>query len=403
MDNNYFNIDNNKKDKDTNKKENIDNIFMENEKPKNPLKDNFGYLFSDEKMNEDYQELNKEEMMIKIKQKIKEIKEKESEIHKKFKNGYIPIDNCNQTDFLKTFYQNNQKFKNGEEEEKTTPLNNHYHEKIPTKNNNFNYSLQEEGVGYIGKCTLKLDKFLKYFMQILNVLLGAAFFIAVIFYFTGVHFGSFSHPNSNNISAVHRKYRKRPTQSLEFKGYSLLMTPERTSETYKLLNNTVADLSREYKTELFEPHLTLYAPIDMPLENLKKKLNSLSMMEPFELKMTNITTGNKYYQCVLGKVELTHDLEYIYRRVMELLELENKNGYFPHVSLIYGDFHNIMKRRILNEIMYERNYVNYLPLKFTISQIEIWKTEGETKTWKCHDIIPFSTDDSEDEIIDEKN
>jgi len=400
--------ENTEENNNINKKENYDHIFMENEKQEQPeqhensskksKKENFDYLFSEEKLKGDYQELNREEMMKKIKQKIKEIKEQESEIHKKFKNGYIPLNNFDQNAYLKSFYQNAQKMNMGTAKNNTASKE-PYHDKKTTKDgNSFQYSsLNEVDIGFMGNFALKLDKFLKYFIQILNVLLGASFFIAAIFYFTGVHFDAFKSSNTSNSWASSRKYRKPPVQNFEFKGYSLLMTPERTSKAYELLNHTVTDLSREYKTELFEPHLTLFAPIDIPLEDLKRKLNSLSMMEPFELKMTNITTGNKYYQCVLGKVELTHDLEYIYGRTMELLGLENKNDYFPHISLIYGDFHTIMKRRILKEILHEKNYIHFLPLTFTISQIEIWKTEGETKTWKCHDTIPFSTNESEEE------
>ncbi|OUM69453.1 hypothetical protein PIROE2DRAFT_57361 [Piromyces sp. E2] len=398
-------IENLKNNNSVNPKENYDHIFMENEnteQTKNtteiPKKENYDYLFSEEKLKGGYQELNKEEMMKKIKQKIKEIKEQESEIHKKFKNGYIPLNNLNKNAYLKNFYHNTQKNKVGTVNNNTPSSKDPHQDKIPTKDNSDAYSyLNEEDIGYMGRFALKLDKFLKYFIQILNVLLGASFFIAAIFYFTGVHFDAFKSSNSSNSWPSSRKYRKPPIHHFEFKGYSLLMTPDRTSNAYKILNQTVTDLSREYKTELFEPHLTLYAPIDIPLEDLKRKLNSLSMMEPFELKMTNITTGNKYYQCVLGKVELTHDLEYIYGRTMELLGLENKNDYFPHISLIYGDFHTIMKRRILNEVLHEKKFIYLLPLKFTISQIEIWKTEGETKTWKCHDTIPFNTNESEDE------
>jgi len=241
--------------------------------------------------------------------------------------------------------------------------------------------LDDDELGFMGRFTIKLDKFIKYSIQFLNVLLGALFFVAAIFYFTGVHFDAFKPSNNENENRQglfrFRKQRKpaSPSTYNEFKGYSLLMTPERTSETYKLLNRTITDLSREYNTELFEPHLTLYAPIDLPLIDLKKKLSSLSIIEPFQLQITNVIAGNKYYQCVLGTVELTSDLKYVHQRTMQLLGLPVNQDYFPHISFIYGDFHKIMKKQILKEILHERRYDQLLPLNFTISQIEICKTE----------------------------
>jgi len=380
---------------------------------------NYDFLFKEgEPDHEDKaKELDKTEMMKKIQQKIKEIQEKESEIHKKFKNGYIPIGNTKTMDYLKSIYQNNPLHMenisvdiNGPEPRikmnpffKTKDMKDMKEKENSTSSHNDNIELEDDEIGFMGRFTIKLDKFIKCSIQILNVLLGALFFVAAIFYFTGVHFDSFKpnySENENGRGLFHfRKYRKPASLSTysEFKGYSLLMTPDRTSETYKLLNHTITDLSREYNTELFEPHLTLYAPIDIPLKDLKKKLSSLTLIEPFQLQVTNVTTGNRYYQCVLGTVELTSDLQYVFQRTMQLLGLPMNQDYFPHISLIYGDFHTIMKKHILKEILHERHYKQLLPLNFTISQIEIWKTEGETKTWKCHDTIPFTPESDNEE------
>lgn len=398
--------------------------------PQQDTKENYDFLFTEDNNEKDYKKLNKEEMIKKIQEKIKELREREDELHKKFKNGYIPLNPKETENYMKSFYQssiniNNLKeqmtFSNTKRDEKSkTNMNwnkkndnsennqhqHHYNEKKDKKEkyNDEDILLDDEEISWMGKGILKMGKGVNYLMQFLNVFLGALFFIAAIYYFTGVHFDFFKsqHNKYYHEPPSIRKYKNQSMKAMEFKGYSLLMTPDRNSEAYQLLNRTVNELSQEYHTELFEPHLTLFAPIDLPLEDLKKKLISLSMMEPFELSMTKIVTGQKYYQCVLGTVEKTPDLEYVYRRTMELLELP-QSIYFPHISLIYGNFLNYVKKHIMNEVLNDKNFKSLLPLKFTISQIEIWKTEGETKTWKCHDTIPFTIDNSDDDNDDDND
>jgi len=400
----------------TNTTSNTNKNSNSNNNNNNNNNNNYDFLFKEGELDREdkAKELDKTEMMKKIQQKIKEIQEKESKIHKKFKNGYIPLGNTDTMDYLKFIYQKNPlhmdsisvDISGAEPKIKMNPFNKTKGmnvEKDNASSQNNNIELEDDEISLMERISIKLDKFIKCSIQILNVLLGALFFVAAIFYFTGVHFDAFKpnyNENENGRGLFHlKKYRKPASLSTynEFKGYSLLMTPDRTSETYRLLNHTITDLSREYNTELFEPHLTLYAPIDIPLIELKKKLSSLTLVEPFQLQVTNVTTGNRYYQCVLGTVELTSDLQYVYQRTMQLLGLPVNQDYFPHISLIYGDFHTIMKKHILKEILHERHYKQLLPLNFTISQIEIWKTEGETKTWKCHDTIPFTPESDNEE------
>ena len=416
---NHLNKNNNNGNSDATQNTNANTRSPQQEK-----KETYDFLFSDGTSDNDYKKLNKEEMIKKIKDKIKELREKEDELHKKFKNGYIPLNLNGKENIKNSFFHPNININNFKPYGSQMPFSNatekdgkgkeainantrscHLNETTTNKTNGntqeedkkvkFNTEgreiLEDDDIGWYGKGILKVDKGIKYFFQISNIILGALFFISVIFYFAGVHFDAF-----NYEAPSIRKYRNKNLHNMEFKGFSLLMTPDRTSEAYQILNQTITELSNEYHTELFEPHLTLYAPIDLPLEDLKKKLNSLSMIEPFELSMDKVITGHKYYQCVLGTITLNSDLEYVYQRTMELLGLP-QNHYFPHISLIYGSFITYEKRHIMNEILNEKGYNNLLPLKFTISQIEIWKTEGETKTWKCHDTIPFSMDNGDDD------
>lgn len=227
----------------------------------------------------------------------------------------------------------------------------------------------------------KLDHGLKYSLNIMNILIGSLFFMTLVYYCVGNSYGFFGLSKEGNGRKDHHhvhSYKERV-----FKGYSLWLAPERDSDVFQRLNSTLTVLAQKYHTEQFEPHITLYAPIeDLPLPNIIQKLSPLSTsVTSFQVKVEDILFGERYFQSVLAKMTKTPELVDLNSKTLDLLGLTFPDpDYFPHLSLIYGHF-DLPTKQEIKELVLDL-FPDIQSVSLPITKVEIWKTVGKTKHWK---------------------
>lgn len=172
-------------------------------------------------------------------------------------------------------------------------------------------------------------------------------------------------------------------------GYSLWLVPERHSRTYDLLSRLIRNVAAHYQTPVFDPHVTLLGGIAGQEAELREKASVLvRKLSPYEMRLGEIDSNGTYFQILFSKVEQAPPVLNA-NAVAQVVFARNDGGYFPHLSLAYGDLSE-KQVGILNRLALQRS-----PIKlshFRVQDIELWRTEGAVKEWR--QVATFSLENS---------
>lgn len=131
--------------------------------------------------------------------------------------------------------------------------------------------------------------------------------------------------------------------------FSLIIIPE--EDSYQEFEKIIQKYSKEYKTPLFVPHLTMishaYFPGDTVVETVRK---IVKQFKPFELQVGNVEISTTYHQCVFARTNTTAGLMNLHLSLKESLNIQEKHVFMPHLSLVYGDLDMTTREKISQEI-----------------------------------------------------
>src|SRR5208337_2649697 len=90
------------------------------------------------------------------------------------------------------------------------------------------------------------------------------------------------------------------------KRFSLWLKP--TGEVYLTLANLIFDLSKEYFSPRFDPHVTLLGELTGSYEEIESRTSKLSAnLRPYTIKLTRIEYLDEYFRSLFIRVEETED------------------------------------------------------------------------------------------------
>ncbi|MCX8056562.1 MAG: hypothetical protein N3F03_02995 [Ignavibacteria bacterium] len=159
------------------------------------------------------------------------------------------------------------------------------------------------------------------------------------------------------------------------KGNSIWLMFDKHSEA--LLQKLIEDLSKQFNTPSFKPHLTLLPAIEFD-ENLVDRFSKFTQeIFPIELEVLGINTSNEFYKSIFLEIKKTNQLENIYQRSLEIFKDGKTNSKFePHISLFYS-YHSI---EVINKII--NDLQTYQFNKILVNKISLVSTEGTPEFWK---------------------
>ncbi len=113
----------------------------------------------------------------------------------------------------------------------------------------------------------------------------------------------------------------------------------------KIINN----LAEKYNAPKFEPHVTLIASVTD--EDVFEKTEILSKkIKPFNLKIVKASYMFDYYRCVIALAEKSPEIMNAAKKARGLFINYNIREYLPHLSLLYGDFPEKIKKEIVKKL-----------------------------------------------------
>ncbi len=156
--------------------------------------------------------------------------------------------------------------------------------------------------------------------------------------------------------------------------FSLWIMPE--GKIYEQLSSLIASLSKRYNAPLFEPHITLLGPVEEERETAISKTSLLaSSLTSFEVKLENPSYLNEYFRCVFLKVENSLPLQEANKKAQEVFN-HKQEFFFPHLSLLYGNYSESLKKKIVEEIDDKYSF------SFKVNAIHLFSTPlGAPEKW----------------------
>ncbi|MFC1663794.1 2'-5' RNA ligase family protein [Patescibacteria group bacterium] len=156
--------------------------------------------------------------------------------------------------------------------------------------------------------------------------------------------------------------------------YSIWLIP--TGEVYKRFKEKISQLSRQYNSPNFDPHITLIGELVGSEEEVATKTTKLTnIIQPFKIKFLKADYFDEHFKALFIRAEKTTDLIEANKKASKVFGLPNNLDYMPHLSFIYGDFDSKTKEEIIKNLGREFN------VDFEVKSIHLFFTTGEVKDW----------------------
>jgi len=157
------------------------------------------------------------------------------------------------------------------------------------------------------------------------------------------------------------------------KDFSIWLMP--TGTAYKELLNLISKLSQEYSSPVFQPHVTLIGGLSGKKEEIIFKSSKLaSQISPYKIKISKPAYFNEYFRSLFLKVKKTKEVMEANLKAKEIFSYNKKSEYFPHLSLMYGNFSPKIKEKIISEL-------GEINLEFKVEELHLFFTAGKPKNW----------------------
>jgi len=157
--------------------------------------------------------------------------------------------------------------------------------------------------------------------------------------------------------------------------YSLWLMPM--EAVRQRLATTILDLSREYGTPPFAPHVTLAGGIAGSVKETVSKMRELARrIPPFTIRLDGIDGLQDYFRCLFVKVAATRPILSANEAAREVFGLERQPEFMPHLSLLYGHLPLSAKERIIASLARE------LVLDFKVRSLHLYLIKSEPMAWR---------------------
>ena len=159
-------------------------------------------------------------------------------------------------------------------------------------------------------------------------------------------------------------------------SYSLWLMP--IGEVRQRLAGTILELSRQYTTPAFEPHVTLAEGMVGPAREVAAKARDLARrIPPFKVRLAAVEGLDEYFRCLFVRVAKTHPIMRANKAAREVFRLERQPAFMPHLSLLYGNLPANVKQRTIASLGRQ------LELEFKARSLHLYLIKGAPQAWRA--------------------
>lgn len=175
-----------------------------------------------------------------------------------------------------------------------------------------------------------------------------------------------------------------PIEPCEGELYSVWALPPEDVAT-KIIS-LMSSLRSEFGGPEFEPHITVVGAIRLtPQDALNKFRSACEGVKAYQATVDQVSIGTTFYQCVFLLIHPTTEVVQISSHCCSHFGYNNSTPYMPHLSLLYANISDEMKKRA-KEIADKLNEaVN--GLKVPVTRLALYKTDTGDETLKSWEKI----------------
>lgn len=150
------------------------------------------------------------------------------------------------------------------------------------------------------------------------------------------------------------------------------------------LRALIAALAREFASVPFEPHVTLLGGIHGAAASLGGPLRALAAQsQAMTVRLADIHYRPAYFRCLTIEVEANAALARARGLARSLFRHDPVGAFEPHVSLLYGDMPEALKRDIAARL------ATRLPRTLRLDRVALYDLAGSADTWSQADAAPL--------------
>lgn len=141
------------------------------------------------------------------------------------------------------------------------------------------------------------------------------------------------------------------------------------------LNRIIQDLSKQYTSIVFVPHITAYGLVETNLETIEKTvLECIYGVKPFLVEKIKLNYSDDFWKTLFIKIKQNEYLNSINKKLTSKLSKFSKFKFLPHVSLIYKKMNKQEKEHLANNLDIKDSFV--------ISKMGILEFSESIAHWK---------------------
>lgn len=146
------------------------------------------------------------------------------------------------------------------------------------------------------------------------------------------------------------------------------------NEDMEYLKKIVKNLSLEYDSPEFYPHVTVYGLVNTGMELINNAINySITDLKPFKIRKLSLAHSNNLWRTVFIKIKTNKELLLINRRLSDRLYQYAEYNFAPHISLIYKNMSRSERIKIIKTMKIKD--------EFTLDKIAILKFSRSINEW----------------------
>jgi len=131
--------------------------------------------------------------------------------------------------------------------------------------------------------------------------------------------------------------------------YAIWLIPEKKDKNY--LSKIVNQLSQQYNSPKFIPHITVYGLVKINLEIIQNAIfKSIKEISPFTVKTDGLGCSDSIWKSLYINLRKNSNLTLINSKLSYSLSQFSDFSFDPHISLIYKKFPVAEKQKLINSI-----------------------------------------------------
>lgn len=141
------------------------------------------------------------------------------------------------------------------------------------------------------------------------------------------------------------------------------------------LDHIIQDLSKQYESPIFIPHITVYGLVDAKLETIDKiVLESIKDVKPFLVERNKINYSDDFWKTLFVEIKQNLYLNSINEKLTNGLSKFSNYEFVPHISLIYKKMNEGKKKSLVKNLNIKNSFlVTKIAIQGFSENIEDWK------------------------------